>query len=422
MSKKNDDKTKKAEEILTGKTIEVLTATKVVRAEEILTALKQQFNAMLDWKTIDDHREDLKFLSSAIDYLEKRITYLEAKADRTGAVTVKYDTNNKHWKTNRTVERYLSNELVKAVIIKLLGLELEYNETHDLKVQLHKQPRNYLKTVSRLTGKDTSDQPTLFQVPEADREGVSLPREVVSKNTAILGNILLQLWQQTPGEALIINNLSELSRKIGGSNKELKIYLLYLGGYTYPLIERDEKTGKLSATTEQLFKVKFNFGEKTKAKYKGGKEVPYIGAGALQFIKDEPVETIEVIPNEKFLNALDGKGLGNVLVPDEFTKLALSLTDMGYKILTYTASNKPKQKIKANSLIEALNLTKQVKSQGKPRVLKAMLKAMEDLKTKGHLTRYSYDAEKEMFTMNYSDTFIKHKDFTRKKGKEENGA
>ena len=80
---------------------------------------------------------------------------------------------------------------------------------------------------AKLVGKAT-DEKTLFSLPEVIQDsGSNFLREVISRNTAILGNYLLQLWQQNGGE-LVINNLSPIAEIMGNSNYEIKIYLLYL--------------------------------------------------------------------------------------------------------------------------------------------------------------------------------------------------
>jgi len=71
--------------------------------------------------------------------------------------------------------------------------------------KLHKQPRGYLKTTAKLVGKAT-DEKTLFTLPDVKVEaGGNLLREVISRNTAILGNYLLQLWQQNGGGKLVLS-------------------------------------------------------------------------------------------------------------------------------------------------------------------------------------------------------------------------
>lgn len=277
---------------------------------------------------------------------------------------------------------------------------------------LHKQPRGYLKTTAKLVGRATEEK-TLFSLPEVIPDnGGNLLREVISRNTAILGNYLLQLWQQNGQKELIIDNLSPISEIMGNSNYEIKVYLLYLGGYVYPIVDKD-KDG-LTLTTEQLFKIKFRYSSKVADKYKTG-NFTEIGSGLTKFIKDEPIDSIEITPSPLFIKALEGKGLGNVLVVnDKFVKLALSLTDIAYKIFTYSASNKPNQKIKEDSLIKHLGLEKQIKTQGRPRVRTTILKGLQELKDKEHIKNYSYEETTGMYLFDYSDKYIKHQDLNNK--------
>lgn len=284
--------------------------------------------------------------------------------------------------------------------------------------KLHKQPRSYLKTTAKLVGRAT-DEATLFSLPEVKSDsGGYLPREVISRNTAILGNYLLQLWQQSGRDELVIDNLSPISEAIGVNNFEIKIYLLYLGGYVYPIIDRDQ-SGGLTLTTEQLFKIEFKYSKAIADKYKA---VGYteIGSGLTKFIKDEPVGKIIIKPSPLFIKALEGKGLGNVLVAnDKFIKLALSLeTDIAYKILSYSGSNKPSQKIAEDNLIKHLGLEKQIKTQGKPRVRATILKGLKELQDKEHINSYSYEEATGMYNFTYSDKYIKHSEGQKNKKNE----
>ena len=271
------------------------------------------------------------------------------------------------------------------------------------KDRLHKQPRNYLKSTANLVGKAT-EETTLFSMPEAKTEsGGNILREVISKNTAILGHHLLQLFQQNGKPELKIENLSPLAEMMGNSNYEIKIYLLYLGGYTYPIV--DSNANGLSITTEQLFKITFNYSKEVANKYIG-RNFTTIGTNLSTFIKDEPVESIIITPNERFIKALGGGGLGNVLVVnDKFVKLALSLTDIAYKIFTYSASNSPSQKIGEKNLVKHLGLEKQVKTQGRPRIRATIFKGLEELKEKGHIKSYSFDEPKDclLYTSDAAD-------------------
>jgi len=279
--------------------------------------------------------------------------------------------------------------------------------------KLHKQPRGYLKTTAKLVGK-TTDEKTLFSLPEVIPEsGGSFLREVISRNTAILGNYLLQLWQQNGGGKLVIDNLSPIAETMGNSNFEIKIYLLYLGGYVYPIIDTDEDG--LTLKMKQLFDIEFKYGSKVRDKYKAG-NYKEIGSGLTKFIKDEAIDSIEITPSPLFIKALEGKGLGNVLVVnDKFIKLALSLTDIAYKIFTYSASNKPSQKIAEDNLVKHLGLEKQIKTQGRPRVRATILKGLQELQDKEHIKSYSYEETTGMYLFTYSDKYVRHQELKKSK-------
>ncbi len=314
----------------------------------------------------------------------------------------------------------MSNKRKKIAGGLLPGLETEGGYTPAKGVEpvveevdkLHKQPRGYLKTTAKLVGRAT-DETTLFTLPEIKPEsGGNFLREVISRNTAILGNYLLQLWQQNGGGELVINNLSPIAAIMGNSNYEIKVYLLYLGGYVYPIIDKDENG--LTLTTEQLFKIQFRYSSKVAEKYEAG-QYTEIGSGLTKFIKDEPIDSITIKPSPLFIKALEGKGLGNVLVVnDKFVKLALSLTDIAYKILTYSASNKPAQKIAEGNLVKHLGLEKQIKTQGKPRVRATILKGLQELQDKEHIKSYSYEETTGMYVFAYSDKYIRHKELVKK--------
>jgi hypothetical protein len=275
-------------------------------------------------------------------------------------------------------------------------------------VKLHRQPRNYLKTTAKLVGKST-DEVSLFTLPSVIPEtGGNFLREVISRNTAILGNYLLQLWQQSGEDELVIDNLSPIAKIMGNSNYEIKIYLLYLGGYVYPIIDKDT-SGGLTLTTEQLFKIQFKYSPKVGDKYNSG-SLTKIGGGITKFIKDEPFERITVKPSPLFIKAIEGKGLGNVLVVnDKFIKLALSISDIAFKILSYSASNKPSQKIAEGNLVKHLGLERQIKTQGKPRVRSTILKGLQELQDKEHIKNFTFEEATGMYIFTYSDKYIKHK-------------
>jgi hypothetical protein len=276
---------------------------------------------------------------------------------------------------------------------------------------LHKQPRSYLKTSAKLVGKATGET-TLFSLPEVLTKEGSI-REVISKNTAILGNLLFKLWQESKEEELIITNLSPIADRMKVNNYEIKIYLLYLGGYVYPIIDKDD-SGGLTLSMEQLFKIKFFYGSKVREKYPDLDSIPQVGTGLLtSFIKDESADRIVIKPNELFIKALQGEGLGNVFVTDKFIQEALSLTDIGYKILSYSASNKPKQKIAESNLIKHLGMEEKVKTQGKPRIRTTILKGLQELQDNGLIDSFQFIEAKGMYEFIYSGKIIRHKELLK---------
>jgi hypothetical protein len=286
--------------------------------------------------------------------------------------------------------------------------------------KLHKQPRSLLKTVAQRIS-NTTEEPTLFTIPQIVEPGgaISNLKEEISKNTGALAFYLIQLYQQNGNSPLEINNLSPLTEVMNCNNYRLKLYLLYLGGYVYPIIDKDEVTKELVLSNELLFKIEFRYSKKVADKYsvKEGEiqGVERIGNNVLNFIKDEPLDRVIITPSERFIKALEGKGLGNILtVNNKFVGLILELTDIATKILTYSSSNKPKQKIAEDNLVKALGLTKQIKTQGKPRVRATILKGLQELKDKEHIKSYSYEEATGMYSFIYSDKYVRHKE--NKKG------
>lgn len=379
----------------TGKlsTISELTAEEVEEGEKaiqrIIYLIQSKIITSID---IDPKAGTLKFKVSEV--VDKKVI-LPAKLSFT---VVQGNT------TTKELDTLFSTKAVK-LFLNSIAQELFKITKGD---KLHKQPRGYLKTTAKLVGRAT-DNKTLFTLPEVVPEsGGNFLREVISRNTAILGNYLLQLWQQNGGKELVIDNLSPIAEMMGNSNYEIKIYLLYLGGYVYPIIDKD-KDG-LTLTTEQLFKIQFRYSRKVADKYDAGNYTE-IGGGLTKFIKDEPIDSITIKPSPLFIKALEGKGLGNVLVVnDKFVKLALSLTDIAYKIFTYSASNKPSQKIAEDNLIRHLGLEKQIKTQGRPRVRATILKGLQELKDKEHIKSYKYEEATGMYLFTYSDKYVKHQE------------
>ena len=304
----------------------------------------------------------------------------------------------------RDVEPLLGVSSVVMPDEPVMGPELTKNEVE----KIVKQPRNYLKTTAKLVGRDTS-APSLFSLPDPEEiSKTSDLKEVISKKTAILGNLLFEKWQKKGGSGpLRIESLNSISEQMETTNEELKLCLLYLGGWVYPIIDVDDEG--LTVTQEQLFHIKFRYSKRVKEKFERG-EYDTKGTAKASFFKGEPVEYVEVTPSPLFVKALDGKGLGNVFVTDSFIKSSLNLSDIAYKILSFSASNKPTLKIGEDNLIVHLGLTKQLKTQGRPRVRKAIQDGLKELREIEHLESWEFIENKGLYSWKYGPKLVRHKD------------
>ena len=239
-------------------------------------------------------------------------------------------------------------------------------------------------------------------------------KDTLSKNTAITGNLLLALWQKNKKDDGIytINNLTTIADLLKITPQDLKIYLIYLGGYQYPVVKFNKETKILSIYHDKLFYVKFNMRLKDGETEKSLSNDSKVGTRYVSFIKDRDIDTVDIMPSQSLIEELQGKGLGNVLVDDAFIAFCLELSELAYKLFCLSGSNKPSWKIGFDKLVAKryLNKEKQVKVQGKKRVLKQIRDALKELLDKGHLAKWDYDPLKDMFSWTYSDKIIKHKE------------
>lgn len=284
--------------------------------------------------------------------------------------------------------------------------------------KLHKQPRSLLKSLGQNIS-NTTEAPTLFTLPQKVEPGggaIGGLKEEISKNTGALAFYLIQKYQENNSKPLEIRNLNSIAEVMNCNNYRLKIYLLYLGGYVYPIVDRDERTKELVLTNEQLFKIEFIYSQKVAEKYSVDalgeiRGVERIGNNLLNFIKDEPLDRVVITPSQRFIKALEGEGLGNILtVNNKFVGLILELTDIATKILCYSSSNQPSHKIAEDNLVKHLGLEKQIKTQGRPRVRATILKGLQELKDKGHIKSYSYGETTGMYSYTYSEKYIRYKE------------
>jgi len=318
-----------------------------------------------------------------------------------------------------TTAEQVEGLLVKAVIPPAPPLPEVDTEP---KEKLHKQPRGYLKTTASNVGRDKENMSLFSQQTYDDK--LQPIRETITKNTSITGQYLIALWQKNKDDRGVykITNLSEVARPLNVSPQELKNYLIYLGGYTYPVMTRQPlPNGKtqISISNSLLFSVRWNFIEDTK-KYNNDQKV---GTRLSYYLKEVPVQSVEIIPNQSFIDEIEGRGLGNILATEELIPLMLNLSDMAYKLFCLSGSNKTNVKIGFKNLVSKryLNLERVLKGvydskgrqikkgRGKPYTLVKIKEGLTELKERGQIERWSYDIKGDMFSWTCTNNIYKHK-------------
>ena len=285
------------------------------------------------------------------------------------------------------------------------------------KEKLHKQPRELLKTAARLIGKSEVD---LFSSPTW--EDIVTTKERLSRPVVMLAQTIVKNMQtqgrigQDSTLELEITNLSAYAKELGVDKEDIKKGLQVLGGYVYPISYLDNETEEIVITAEQLFKVEFRYPRSIEKKYTDIPEEDYKrGTQLSYYMANESASRIIVKLNAKMARSLNTKEklktLGAVLVTDKYIGSQAGLSDMAAKILNYTASNHPAQGISWIKLYGHLELTNQVKRQGKPRIHKRIADALEELKALGHLG--SYQADQEGIKLVYTGKYVKHPDQAR---------
>jgi len=296
-----------------------------------------------------------------------------------------------------------------AVILERAGEIMEQIITERAGEKLHKQPRGLLKTAARITGRDLRGG---FEVKKIVLREYNLfgeeacVKDVLNRNSSILAFYIIKLWQENGKKPITIKNLSEISRFMNMENHDVKLCLIRLAGAVYPLVSKNERGG-LTISNALLFKIAFNYSpEVTNRLEKTGAEI--IKFGVSKFIKDEPIESIVIDVDPAIQKEIQGKGLGNVFVNELFLTEAKNLSDIAFKLFAYSTSNKPIYKIGELKLIRDLGLEEQRKKQGLPRIKKQIERGFQELKDKGHITKYHYNKGKKMYEFEYSDKYVKH--------------
>ena len=284
--------------------------------------------------------------------------------------------------------------------------------------RLHKQSRGLQKTIARLAGKDTENpQGNLFVLPTYQSD-TNPYKDTLTKNTGILAQYLFALWQAKKNSEgyYRIENLTQTALELGWTSQDLKTYFICLGGYQYPITKFDKGKGIMTLYTDKIFKVKFNINLNSGETENSFTNDDRIGTNLVSFIKSREVASIDIEPSNSFIEDYNGRGLGNVfVVSDGLTAYCLGLSLLAYKIFCFSGSNKPSYKIGFDKLIESLNLSRQLKTNGKPRILKNIEKALNELQTTGHLTNWAFDKKAELYSWTYTNKIIRHKELLPKK-------
>lgn len=294
-------------------------------------------------------------------------------------------------------------------------------------IKTHKQSRSLMRNLAKNVGKDYT-QPSLFNLPLEELQAAieSAPtidgipyKEKLSKHVGILSIELLKLCQQLKQDKegyFTIDDLGSLAKEIKADVKELKYYLLYLGGYQYPSVEVYEEEKEIGFRFAKIFDIEFIYSSKYETKEKAQIQ----SSNFLMFI-ETPIKKVKYKPSETFIKDIQKKdrttkALGYIQVNDNFTALCLGLSDYAFKLLTYMAANKPTYKISEEKLFIHLGLEKQVKTQKPARLRNMLASAFKELKDNEHLEAYEIKEEATgiLYSWQYTDKYVKHQDSERK--------
>ena len=291
----------------------------------------------------------------------------------------------------------------------------------------HKQSRTNLKTLAKIVGRDTT-QPSLFSLPleklqeaiEQHKTEEGIPyKDKISKNVGVLSLQLLREYQHTEKDDegyISISDLGSLAAELKTDTKELKYYLLYLGGYQYPSVTFYDEQKEIGLQLAKLFDIEFRYSRK----YENAEGIisPSIESRTIRLLIDTPIKRIRVKPSAQFIKDLEGKkgqALGYIHVNNNFIALCRGLSDYAFKLLNYMATGRPDYKIAEDKLFKHLGLEDQVKQQKPARIRARLSEAFKELHEKGHLKEYSVPADGEgLYSWIYTDKYVQH-ETTRKK-------
>lgn len=315
------------------------------------------------------------------------------------------------------IQKALSDVFVQYGIQVLYDLKLPQQKKED---KGHKQSRNLVRTIARSAGKDTS-QPSLFSLPlqrvkeelermQAESPDGILTKEIMSKKTCMLADILVSKYDQLPKNengSISISDVSGLAAQLKTSVQEMKYMLLLLSGFQYQHVAHYSESKEIVLQTSKLFDIGFVYDQKHE------KKIELSGAhlrveGVMDIVKSVRIKRLEVRPTPEFIRDLKGKGAGYIQIPatDRYLAMCHDLSLMAYKLMNYSIANKSDWKISEERLIDALGLQDMLKKQGRPRTQQTIQKAIEELKQKGHLTEYHTPADTGgMYTWKYGSKY-----------------
>jgi len=356
----------------------------------------------------------------------------------TAQYTIKVKNGDDEEKVALEVNNALRYTAVQEIIKEFILKPMQAGTLQNQPKKPHKQSRAYAKTVAKIVGRDTS-QGSLFSLPLEElqkaidtqkKNETGLPfKDKLSKNVGVLGNILLQYHQDLSFEKdkdgyTSITDLSGLAKLLGTDTKELKYYLLYLGGYQYPSVTYYEEQKEIGFQLAKLFEVEFIYNKKGKEKAIDKNNL--IQSNTINLLINTPIKRIRVKPSQQFLKDLEGKkgqALGYVNVNDNFVALCLGLSDYAYKLLSFSYTNKPTYTITEGKLLDNLGLTAAMKKQGPTKLRQQLEAAFKELEQEGHFKEYTlpFDSDykiaagsEDRYSWLYSKKFINHQDFKEK--------
>lgn len=305
------------------------------------------------------------------------------------------------------IKEAIDSPPVQTAIAQLLGIKPDSIEGTDkelnnvLETGTHLQPNGLLKTLAQYTGRDTR-KPSLFYREAEEVSGASEKRDIITRKSGELILYLIKAYQDQDDEWMRIDNLSELARKTGlSSGQEVKNLLEYLGGYVHPFLER-KVGGGIKVEYRQLLEVNVHYSKRVESKYDN--TAPEF-RGAINFLKNEPVDYIECKPCTKILNQLSGGDLGSRVINNIILRELPALSDGAYKLIMYAMSNKEKtQAIGEDKLLPKVGYDPEViYKEGAKRIRDRVLKSLQELQDRGHLESYSYDQERRIYSLTKSE-------------------